>query len=108
MYSCRCHQVRISRVARTEKNTALADARLLDDIKNLQVSRRLMRKMRRQEREQKRLEAGKPPLRKRRRRNAGGKASRTSSKGRSSSKTKLEEDQEDSDLQILPKCYEDN
>jgi len=85
----------ISRVARTEKNTALADARLLDDIKNLQVSRRLMRKMRRQEREQKRLEAGKPPLRKRRRRNAGGKASRTSSKGRSSSKTKLEEDQEE-------------
>ncbi|CAE7291503.1 unnamed protein product [Symbiodinium sp. CCMP2592] len=87
--------LRISRVGRTEKNTALADARLLDDIKNLQVSRRLMRKMKRQEREQKRLEAGKPLLRKRRRRNAGGKGSRTNSKGRSSSKTKLEGDQED-------------
>ncbi|CAE7534500.1 unnamed protein product [Symbiodinium sp. CCMP2456] len=87
----------ISRVGRTEKNTALADARLLDDIKNLQVSRRLMRKMKRQEREQKRLEAGKPPLRRRRRRNAGGKGSRTNSKGRSSSKTKKEDQEEQAD-----------
>lgn len=89
----------ISRVGRTEKNTALADARLLDDIKNLQVSRRLMRKMKRQEREQKRLEAGKPPLRRRRPRNAGGsgKGSRVNSKGRSSSKTKKEDQEEQAD-----------